>query len=97
VQEAEVVDQEYLTALQYITPFLKQNGRALRDVTIPAEGPGELLIHTTSGTMIKMAIDEDITSQLHSFKTFMTQKEQENPDFLPAYIDLRIPSRVYYR
>ncbi len=97
VREGDVLDRSYLTPLLSLIPLMQETGIAVRDYTIPADGVNEFAIHVQEGYVINISLDADLEDQVRAVKAFMDQKRQEDPAFMPAYVDARIPGRIYYQ
>ncbi len=90
-----LIDQETLSAIRTIVTVMPTIGVGIRTITIPVDIQREVRVTTTAGYDLLVDIDSNIPVQLHALKVFLDQKA--GPDFHPAYIDLRIEGRLYYK
>lgn len=96
-EDGALLDNIYFEPIKSAYELIKQGGVPIRDIVIPAGGINEIVVNTTSGYAVKIAIDTEISAQVRALLAFLAQKRQEDPAFAPVYVDLRIPDRIYYK
>jgi hypothetical protein len=75
---------------------LEPLGLSAKYVVIPDAEPGGIRIPTNRGWDLLIDTANDIEDQLRTLDVLLADKASDS-SFLPLYVDLRTPGRVYYR
>ncbi len=95
--DGDLLDRSFLEPVLTLAQLLREAGVSIREFSIPADSVLELQVRTMDGYDIRFATDAALDDQVRALTAFMTQKRQEDPTFSPAYVDVRIPGRLYYK
>jgi len=93
-KKPQMLNQDILEPIQKTVRDLDTVGIKIKKVSIPAEAVGDFQVDTVTGYYIVFNNDTDISGQVKILKILLDEKGAE---FKPAYLDLRIDGRVYYK
>lgn len=79
-----------------LTERMKVLDISTAQVVLPAGSLDEIHLLTTDGYPIYFSKQSDLDEQLEVLEIFLGQV-RTNGDFLPAYIDVRVPGKIYYK
>ncbi|MEK7138863.1 MAG: FtsQ-type POTRA domain-containing protein [Patescibacteria group bacterium] len=95
-RDVDKIDIELLNSIALISSYLKNINISVSNFTIPEDFIGDLRVTTSRRYELLLSAGPDTASQLKTLEILLAQK-QNDPDFKPQYIDLRINGRVYYK
>ena len=93
-KKPSMLSREILEPIQKAVLDLDAVGIKIKKVSIPTEAIDDFRIDSVTGYYILFNNDTDISGQVKILKILLDEKGAE---FKPAYLDLRIDGRVYYR
>jgi len=95
-RDIDRIDTKLLRSMMFISDYLKKINISISNFMIPEDFIGDLRVTTSRGYDLLLSVGPDTTGQLEVLGILLAQK-QNDPDFKPQYIDLRINGRVYYK
>ncbi|TSC91932.1 MAG: Uncharacterized protein CEN90_47 [Parcubacteria group bacterium Licking1014_17] len=91
-----VSDNSLFQLVKKVSDSLAQAKFAITEFVIPKDNLNELDFRTNLGFLVKIDTTEDIDRQISALNLLLSEKPYLLKHLL-EYIDLRIPSRIYYK
>ncbi len=92
--EAPKIDGEYFNAIKKLTDKNAKLPVTVKDITIQEKSYRDLRVNVSAGYSLLLSLDSDISAQIEALKIFLANQDK---DFKPQYLDLRVDGRVYYK
>ena len=94
MDQAPKLESEFLIAILKTIKNLEGLKMRILKVEIPADSVRDFKVYNSEEYFILMNTDTDIDGQINILRIFL---EEKGDNFKPAYLDLRIAGRVYYK
>lgn len=86
----------FVQALLAVADGLASRSLRVQWATLPDAAPGDLRIATSRGAELYLDALGDVQDQLATLEILLAEKATDSA-WMPTYIDLRTPGRVYYK
>jgi hypothetical protein len=90
------LERPLLDSIILLVEHLRAIDVSVRRVILPAVALEEVRVVSTEGSDIRFSLQADLPEQLAGLETFLADQRKKG-DFAPAYLDVRVPGKIYYR